>query len=177
MNHDIPLGLSFDDVLMQPGLSEILPGEADVTTKLTSKISLNIPIISSAMDTVTEAGLAIALAREGGLGVVHRNCPVDEQAEHVSRVKRSENAVIHDPQTVTADLPMHELRTVMARHGVSGFPVVDGEGKLEGMVTSRDMWNVSDDSTTVAEIMTPQERLITGKSDTELNEADRKSVV
>ena len=86
MNHDIPLGLSFDDVLMQPGLSEILPGEADVTTKLTSKISLNIPIISSAMDTVTEAGLAIALAREGGLGVVHRNCPVDEQAEHVSRV-------------------------------------------------------------------------------------------
>ncbi|MFT4640425.1 MAG: IMP dehydrogenase [Verrucomicrobiales bacterium] len=173
MNSDIPLGLSFDDVLMLPGLSEILPAEAEITTRLTSKISLNIPIISSAMDTVTEAGLAIALAREGGLGVVHRNCPVAEQAEHVSRVKRSENAVIHDPQTVHADLPMHELRRVMERHGVSGFPVIDDEGHLKGMVTSRDMWNVSDESITVAEIMTPQERLITGESNTDLDEALR----
>ncbi len=171
MNDDIPLGLSFDDVLVLPGLSEILPGEADISTRLTKDIGLNIPIISSAMDTVTEATLAIALAREGGIGVVHRNCPVDEQAEHVLRVKRSENAVIQDPLTVSSNIPMQELRQVMERHGVSGFPVVDGHGILEGMVTSRDMWNVADDSTKVAEIMTPRDRLITGKADTELDEA------
>ena len=137
MNHDIPLGLSFDDVLMQPGLSEILPGEADVTTKLTSKISLNIPIISSAMDTVTEASLAIALAREGGLGVVHRNCPVDEQAEHVSRVKRSENAVIHDPQTVTADLCCPQ-----SEGGDIGFRWNSAEQRYE-LVTDLDLWKQS----------------------------------
>ena len=173
MNEDIPLRLSFDDVLVLPGFSEILPGEADVTTDLTSTISLNIPILSSAMDTVTEAELAIALAREGGLGVVHRNCPIEEQAEHVGKVKRSESAVIYDPLTVTAGSPMRELQEVMARHGVSGFPVVDAAGCLEGMVTSRDMWNVSDDSTTAGEIMTPRDRLITGKSDTDLDEALR----
>ncbi len=173
MNQDIPLGLSFDDVLLQPGLSEILPGEAEVSTSLTSKIPLNIPIISSAMDTVTEAELAIALAREGGLGVIHRNARIDEQAEHVSKVKRSENAVIYDPLTVQADLPMHELQEVMSRHGVSGFPVVDQEGRLEGMVTSRDLWNVSDERTTVAEIMTPRDQLITSESDTDLDDALR----
>ncbi len=168
---DIPLGLSFDDVLVLPGLSEILPGDADVSTRLTSKLPLNIPIISSAMDTVTEAELAIALAREGGIGVIHRNCPIEEQVEHVAKVKRSENAVIQDPQTVTKDLPMRELEQVMQRHGVSGFPVIDANRMLEGMVTSRDMWNVSDESTTVAEIMTPRDRLITGKSSTDLDEA------
>lgn len=173
MTNDIPLGLSFDDVLLQPGLSEILPGEADVTTNLTSKIGLNIPIISSAMDTVTEAELAIALAREGGIGVVHRNSPIDEQAEQISKVKRSENAVIYDPLTVTKNLPIQQLQEVMDRHGVSGFPVVDAKGALEGMVTSRDLWNVSDERTTVAEIMTPRDQLITGKSGTDLDEALR----
>jgi IMP dehydrogenase len=168
---EISLGLSFDDVLVLPGLSEILPGEAEVSTKLTSALPLNIPIVSSAMDTVTEAELAIALAREGGIGVIHRNCPIEEQVEHVARVKRSENAVIQDPQTVTKELPMHELEQVMQRHGVSGFPVIDANGMLEGMVTSRDMWNVSDETTTVAEIMTPRDRLITGKSSTDLDEA------
>lgn len=173
MNPDIPLGLSFDDVLIQPGLSEILPGDADVSTQLTQTISLNIPILSSAMDTVTESELAIALAREGGLGVIHRNSTIEEQAEHVAKVKRSENAVIHDPLTVPADLPMRELEAVMARHGVSGFPVVDEEGRLEGMVTSRDLWNVSDETTKVAEIMTPRDQLITGPADTDLEEALR----
>ncbi len=173
MNSDIPLGLSFDDVLVLPGLSEILPGEADISTQLTAKIPLNIPIVSSAMDTVTEPELAIALAREGGIGVIHRNNKVDDQAEQVARVKRSENAVIYDPLTVKADLPMDALQQVMDTHGVSGFPVVDADGRLEGMVTSRDMWNISDETTRVAEIMTPRERLITGQSNTDLEEALR----
>lgn len=171
MNDAIPLGLSFDDVLILPGLSEILPGEAAVNSRLSDAIPLNIPVISSAMDTVTESELAIALAREGGLGVVHRNCEIEEQTDNIAKVKRSENAVIYDPITVPSNLPMSELVQVMEKHGVSGFPVVDGEGRLQGMVTSRDMWNVSDESTTVAEIMTPRERLTTGRADTSLEEA------
>ncbi len=168
---DISLALSFDDVLLVPQKSGILPSEAEVSTHLTAEISLNIPIVSSAMDTVTEAELAIALAREGGLGVVHRNNSIAEQVEHVARVKRSENMVIQKPFTVTEDTTLRELLDVMATKGVNGFPVVNAEGKLRGMVTNRDMWMVENPETRVSEIMTPREKLVTRPVNTQLEEA------
>ena len=171
MSDPIPLGLSFDDVLLVPQKSEVLPAETNLTTRLTSDINLNIPIVSSAMDTVTESELAIALAREGGMGVVHRNCPVDRQAEFVARVKRSENMVIQDPFTVTADLTMSGLEHIMQEHGVAGFPVVDPAGVLEGMVTTRDMWYIASPATTVRDVMTPKERLVTAPPDTTFDQA------
>ncbi len=169
---DIPeLALSFDDVLVLPGLSRVLPGEVDVSTKLTSSLPIHIPILSSAMDTVTEAELAIALAREGGLGVIHRNMRIDLQADHVAKVKRSENTIILDPLTVRADMAVGELKRFMAEKGVSGFPVVDAQNNLLGMVTSRDMWHVENDAKLVSEIMTPRARLGTGTPATTLDEA------
>lgn len=165
------LALSFDDVLLLPGLSKVLPGEVDVSTRLTPNLPVHLPVLSSAMDTVTESDLAIALAREGGLGVIHRNCPIDDQAEQVAKVKRSENAVILDPLTVQPGMTLGELIRFMAAEGVSGFPVVDGENQLVGMVTSRDMWHVEDESTPIRDIMTPRERLATGTPTTTLDEA------
>lgn len=171
--NEIPLGLSFDDVLLLPRHSGILPGEADVRTRLTGGIALNIPIVSSAMDTVTESEMAIALAREGGLGVIHRNCPIEEQVENVARVKRSENAVIQDPFIAKPSMTVAELMSVMHRNGVSGFPVVDDDGHLLGMVTARDTRSTSDESAKVSDIMTPRERLITGDVSTDMDEALR----
>ncbi len=169
---DIPsLALSFDDVLVLPGLSQVLPGEVDIGTIFGSSIRLNIPVLSSAMDTVTESELAIALAREGGLGVVHRNCPIDYQAEQVAKVKRSENTVIQNPHTVRPETTLGELQRLMHEKGVSGFPVVDPDGKLVGMVTSRDMWYMEDEHTPVSAIMTPRDRLATGTPGTSFEEA------
>ncbi|MBX7211635.1 MAG: IMP dehydrogenase [Verrucomicrobiaceae bacterium] len=169
---EIPsLALSFDDVLLLPGLSQVLPGEAGLDTRLGRNIDLKIPVLSSAMDTVTEAELAIALAREGGLGVIHRNCPIDFQAEQVARVKRSENSVIQSPHTVRPETLLGELTRLMREKGVSGFPVVDPDGRLVGMVTSRDMWYIEDESTPVLKMMTPRERLITGRPGMGLDEA------
>lgn len=168
---EITTALSFDDVLLLPALSSILPGDADLTTRLTSTITLNIPVLSSAMDTVTESDLAIALAREGGLGVVHRNNPIDVQAEQVSRVKRSENMIILQPLTVTPQTTVGEIHDLMNEKGVSGFPVVDDSGILLGMVTSRDLWYVSNDATPVSEVMTPREKLATGTRQTTQEEA------
>ena len=171
MTDSISLGLSFDDVLLVPQFTAILPGEADITTSIAASLPLNIPVISSAMDTVTEAELAIALAREGGLGVIHRNLPVEKQAEHVARVKRSENTVIDNPFTVTPDISIGELLRVMDRRGVAGFPVVDAQGNLTGMVTSRDVWHVESEDALVSSVMTPRERLITAPNTTTLEEA------
>ncbi len=168
---EIPLSLSFDDVLLVPSLSEILPGETDVRTRLTANIPLNIPVISSAMDTVTEAELAIALAREGGIGVIHRNMPIDAQAEMVARVKRSENTVIQKPFTVRPEITVEELRITMDETGVSGFPVVDETGVLLGMVTTRDLWHVKESATIVGQAMTPRERLVTGSPEMSLDQA------
>ena len=170
---DLPLGLSFDDVLLVPQKSGILPADANLSTHLTSGIPLNIPIVSSAMDTVTEADLAIALAREGGLGVVHRNLPIPEQADMVARVKRSENMVIPDPFTVSPETALDDLVATMDEKGVSGFPVVDGEGNLCGMVTTRDIWMIENPAGTVAEVMTPREKLVTAPEDTGQEEARR----
>ncbi len=169
---DINLGFSFDDVLLVPQKSGILPSEADLRTRLTAEIPLNIPIVSSAMDTVTEDQLAIALAREGGIGVIHRNNTPAEQADMVARVKRSENMVISDPFTVTRDMSIRDLQHVMEQRGVSGFPVIDGDRKLLGMVTTRDIWQIEESSNeTVADVMTPRGRLITSKRDTSQEEA------
>ena len=162
----IPLGLAFDDVLLVPQHSEIIPSEADVSTRLTPSLALNVPIISSAMDTVTESELAIALARQGGLGVIHRNVPVARQADMIAKVKRSENTVISNPFTVGPELTLRELLETMDERGVAGFPVVDPQGKLLGMVTTRDVWYVQDPSHRVADVMTPRERLIVSGPDT-----------
>ena len=166
MSDSISLGLSFDDVLLVPQLSAILPSEADLSSLLAPLLPLNVPIISSAMDTVTEADLAIALAREGGLGVIHRNLSIAKQAEHVARVKRSENTIIDQPFTVTPDITLEELLRIMHERGVAGFPVVDAEGNLAGMVTSRDVWFVENASAKVSSVMTPRERLITAPNTT-----------
>lgn len=170
---DLPLGLSFDDVLLVPQRSGVLPSEVDISTRLTAEIALNIPVISSAMDTVTEDGLAIALAREGGLGVVHRNMPIGDQADMVARVKRSENTVIVDPFTITADISLAALQQIMREKGVNGFPVIDEHRVLVGMVTSRDIWYISDENAPVSSVMTPRERLVTAPVDTKIEDAHR----
>lgn len=168
---EITTALSFDDVLLLPALSDMLPGEADISTWLTKDIRLNIPVLSSAMDTVTESELAIALAREGGLGVIHRNCKIDYEAEQVAKVKRSENAVILEPLTARLETPVGELHRLMRQNGVAGFPVVDDQRNLLGMVTSRDLWGVDDMDTPVSQVMTPRERLTVGTRTTTLDEA------
>lgn len=170
---EITTALTFDDVLLLPALSSVLPAETDLSTRLTSSISLNIPVLSSAMDTVTESELAIALAREGGMGVIHRACKIDYQAEQVLRVKRSENTVILDPLTVRPDMTVGELHRLMGEKGVSGFPVIDSARVLVGMVTSRDLWSVDDDTTPVSKVMTPRERLTTGRNSTTMEDASR----
>ena len=170
---DISLGLSFDDVLLVPALSSVLPGDADLSTLLAEGIPLSLPVVSAAMDTVSEHDLAIALAREGGMGVIHRACPIDEQVVMVSRVKRSENAVILKPHTVRKEDTVDHVREIMAKNGFSGFPVIDGEGHLEGMVTGRDVRYLDRTDATVADVMTPKDRLITAPPTTSLEEARR----
>ncbi|MFK7851664.1 MAG: IMP dehydrogenase [Akkermansiaceae bacterium] len=168
---EISLGLSFDDVLLVPALSSILPGEADIGTHLTEDISLRLPVVSAAMDTVSEHDLAIALAREGGMGVIHRACPIEEQAAMVSKVKRSESAVILKPLTVKRDDTIEKVLTIMDQNGFSGFPVVDESGRLEGMVTGRDVRYLDRPDAMVHEVMTPREKVVTGPPNTGLEEA------
>ena len=163
---EISLGLSFDDVLLVPALSSVLPGDADLSTHVTSGIPLFLPVVSAAMDTVSEHDLAIALAREGGMGVIHRACPIDEQVTMVARVKRSESAVIIKPHTVRKDDTVAHVREIMARNGFSGFPVVDSDGVLEGMVTGRDVRYLDRMDAKVADVMTPLDRLITAPPNT-----------
>jgi IMP dehydrogenase len=170
MDDTLSLALSFDDVLILPSLSDMLPSDADLSTQFT-QFKLNIPILSSAMDTVTESELAIALARQGGLGVIHRNCLIEYQVQEVKRVKRSENTVIQHPLTVLPKTQLGELTQLMDEKGVSGFPVVDEQGHLLGMVTSRDLWYIENNSTLVSEIMTPRSKLVTGTKQTSLEEA------
>ena len=163
---DLTLGLSFDDVLLVPKKSGVLPTEARLDTALTEEISLKIPVISAAMDTVSESELAVSLAREGGMAVLHRACSVEEEAEMVSRVKRSESAVIQEPMTVRSDTTIADLKSIMGEQGFSGFPVVDGEGVLVGMVTGRDIRHFADDTAKVGDVMTCGDKLVTGGPDT-----------
>src|SRR5215468_1301818 len=134
----IPEGLTFDDLILQPAHSDVLPADTDTRTCLTRKIALNIPILSAAMDTVTESHLAIALAQQGGIGIVHRNMPIERQAEEVDRVKRSESGMIVDPITIEPDAPISAAQSLMQRYRISGVPVTK-EGKLVGILTNRDL--------------------------------------
>lgn len=168
---ELPLGLSFDDVLLVPQHSEVLPASVGISTFLTQDIPLHIPIISSAMDTVTDDSLATALAREGGLGVIHRNLQIEDQIEMVAKVKRAENTIIPDPFTVKADITLAELQAIMNDRGVNGFPVIDDDGILIGMVTSRDIWVIEDPTASVVSVMTPKDQLITASMDTTMAEA------
>src|SRR5512138_4029286 len=132
-------GLTFDDVLLVPAFSEILPRDVDIKTKLTKDITLNIPMLSAAMDTVTEASLAIALAREGGLGILHKNMTIEKQADQVRRVKRSESGMIIDPITLTVDATIGDALRLMRENKIGGIPIVDSGGKLAGILTNRDL--------------------------------------
>ena len=152
---EIREGLTFDDVLLEPGKSEVMPAETDVSTRLTRSLKLNIPLVSSAMDTVTESRLAIAMAQAGGLGVLHRNLTVDEQAEQVRVVKRYESGMVINPVTIHPDTTLGEVRDIVARKKISGFPVVDREtGRLVGMLTNRDMRFDTSPDRKAAELMT-----------------------
>ena len=152
---EIREGLTFDDVLLEPGPSEIMPADADVSTRLTRGIKLNIPLLSSAMDTVTESRLAIAMAQAGGLGVLHRNLTVEEQAEQVRQVTRYESGMVVNPVTVSPDTTLGEVREIVARKKITGFPVVDpATGRLVGMLTNRDMRFENDPNIRAAALMT-----------------------
>ena len=151
---ELPQALTFDDVLLMPAESAVLPAEVNISTRLTSKIDLKIPIISAAMDTVTESAMAIAMAQAGGIGVIHRNMSVEEQSEEVARVKRFESGLILNPVTVSPDMTIGELRDMKSKYGFSGFPVVNGGGRLAGIITNRDIRFVEDETSKVSELMT-----------------------
>ncbi|PWH12207.1 MAG: IMP dehydrogenase [Anaerolineae bacterium] len=155
--------LTFDDVLVVPGYTETLPADVDVRARLTRDIHLNIPLLSAAMDTVTEARLAIALAREGGLGIIHRNLSPDEQAAEVDKVKRSQAGMISDPVTLPPDATLQDAENIMARYKISGVPIVTHDGQLTGILTNRDIRFVepADFARPIREFMTPRERLVT----------------
>ena len=169
-NRFVGEGLTFDDVLLVPAESNILPADVDLSTHLTRKIRLKIPVMSAAMDTVTEYRMAIAIAREGGIGVIHKNMPIDVQAEQVDLVKRSENGVITNPFSLTGDRTLGEADALMGKFRISGVPIVDANGKLVGIITNRDMKFETDYSRPIGEIMT-KDNLITGKVGTTLAQA------
>lgn len=150
-----PLGLTFDDVLLVPSESDVVPSSVDTSTRLTRNVSLRVPLVSSAMDTVTEARMAIAMARQGGLGVLHRNLSVEDQAQQVDLVKRSEAGMVTNPITCAPDNTVGEVDEICGRYRISGVPVVDSAGALVGIVTNRDMRFVSDPTTLVRDVMTP----------------------
>ncbi|HSV56611.1 MAG TPA: IMP dehydrogenase, partial [Magnetospirillaceae bacterium] len=164
--------LSYDDVLLLPGYSEILPRDADVRTRLAADIRLNVPILSAAMDTVTEDRLAIALALEGGAGVIHRNLPPAEQADQVAVVKRYLNWIIDSPVTIEADRTVRDVRSLMARRCVTGLPVLNDEGRVVGIITARDLRFCRDDGTLVRDAMTPDPVVV--RADTTPAEAREK---
>lgn len=169
--------LTFDDVLLEPGASAVMPSQVDTRARLTRAVTLNIPIISAAMDTVTEAGMAIAMAQNGGLGVIHRNLGVEEQAEHVRRVKRFESGMVVNPLTLTPDATLEEAWKIMDERKISGFPVVEkkdgsGVGRLVGILTNRDMRFAADPKQKVSELMT-REDLATVRPNTPREEVIR----
>jgi len=167
---DLEEGLTFDDVLLVPARSDVLPAETDASTQFTRGIRLRIPLCSAAMDTVTESRLAIAIAQQGGIGVIHKNFPIERQAEEVDRVKRSESGMIVDPVTIRPDRPVHEALAVMERYKISGVPVVDEGGHLVGIITNRDLRFETRFDIPVSEVMTPQP-LVTVPVGTTLDEA------
>jgi IMP dehydrogenase len=170
---NIPEGLTFDDVLLVPAYSEILPSAADIRTRFSRNIDLNIPLCSSAMDTVTEASLAIALAQQGGIGVIHKNFTIEQQAEEVDKVKRSESGMIVDPVTINERSLVSDALALMSRFKISGIPVVNGGGLLVGIITNRDLRFETRTDIPVSQVMTPQP-LVTVPVGTTLDEAKVK---
>ncbi|MFT5000428.1 MAG: IMP dehydrogenase, partial [Planctomycetota bacterium] len=146
--------LTFDDVLLVPGASSVLPADAKTATRVTKEIELNIPLLSSAMDTVTESAMAIAMAQAGGMGVLHRNLDVEEQARQVRRVKRFESGVVYSPITLTPHQTLADAKALQERYRITGFPVVDEAGRVLGILTNRDMRFASNDQTPISVMMT-----------------------
>nr|WP_216667701.1 IMP dehydrogenase [Saccharibacillus deserti] len=163
--------MTFDDVLLVPRKSEVLPKEVSVSTRLSDSVKLNIPLMSAGMDTVTEAVLAIAIAREGGIGIIHKNMPIEKQADEVNRVKRSENGVITNPFFLSPDHLVSDAEVLMGKYRISGVPIVDGNEKLVGILTNRDLRFIHDYSIAIKEVMT-QEELVTAPVGTTLREAE-----
>ena len=163
-------GLTFDDVLLVPAESDVLPADVDLKTKITSRVSLNVPVMSAAMDTVTEYRMAIAIAREGGMGVIHKNMSIDYQAEQVDMVKRSENGVITNPIYLHADNTLGDADALCGKFRISGVPIVAGDGRLIGIITNRDMKFETDMNRLIGDVMT-KENLVTGSVGTTLEEA------
>ena len=164
-------GLTFDDVLLMPAYSAILPREVDIRSHLTKSIILNVPMLSAAMDTVTEANLAIALAREGGLGILHKNMSIERQAEQVRKVKRSESGMIIDPITLLVDATIGDALKLMKENRIGGIPIVDSNQKLVGILTNRDLRFETNKKRKVSEVMT-KEKLITAPEGTDLKKAE-----
>lgn len=171
-NKIIGEGITFDDVLLVPRYSEVLPRNTDTSTRLTRKLSLHIPIVSAAMDTVTESAMSIALAREGGIGIIHKNMTSARQAEEVDKVKRSESGMVRKPITLRIENTIDDARILMTKYKVSGFPVVDANNRLVGIVTNRDMRFATDAQELVSTVMT-SEKLVTARVGTTLEEAER----
>lgn len=166
-------GLTFDDVLLIPAESDVLPNEVDLSTYLTKNIKLNIPLMTSAMDTVTESSMAIAIAREGGIGVIHKNMTIEDQATEVDKVKRSENGVISDPFFLYPQNTAQDAENLMRKYKISGVPICEEDGTLVGILTNRDMRFMTDYSVKIADVMTPKEKLVTAMSGTTLEEAKK----
>jgi IMP dehydrogenase len=160
------LALTFDDVLLVPGESAVLPKDVDLKTKITSRLQLNIPLLSSAMDTVTEARLAIALAQEGGLGILHKNMPISEQARMVARVKRFESGVVKDPVTISPETTVREVIAISQKFNFHAFPVINASHEVVGILTGRDLRFETNLDQPIANLMTPKERLVTVKDGT-----------
>ena len=169
-NKIVETAITFDDVLLIPSYSEVLPNQVSLKSRISDKITLNVPIVSAAMDTVTEADLAIAIARVGGLGFIHKNMPIPEQAAQVNSVKRSENGMIADPVTLSKDHTLAEAKELMGKYKISGLPVVDTDNKLIGIITNRDVKYQENLSAKVEELMT-KENLITSDKSTNLEQA------
>ena len=163
-------GLTFDDILLVPGKSNVLPNETDLRTNLTNKIQLNIPLMSAGMDTVTESQMAIAMAREGGIGIIHKNMSIEEQRKEVDRVKRSEHGVITDPFSLNKDHLIEDATKLMEHYRISGVPIIDTEGHLEGIITNRDIRFETDLKIPIEDVMT-KEDLITGKQGITMDQA------
>jgi IMP dehydrogenase len=172
MSRILAEGLTFDDVLLVPAFSDVHPRDTDVRTLLTNKLPLSIPLLAAAMDTVTESRMAIAMAREGGIGIVHKNMSIERQAAEVDRVKRSESGMIMDPVTLTPERTLRDVLQIMDKFGISGLPVVDANGILQGIITNRDLQFEQDTATPVRELMTSK-NLITAPVGTSLEEAEK----
>lgn len=164
-------GLTFDDALLIPAESDVLPAEVDLTTKLTKNITLNIPVMTAAMDTVTESRMAIAIAREGGIGVIHKNMSIEEQAIEVDKVKRSENGVITNPFYLSPNHTAKDADALMGKYKISGVPICEEDGTLVGILTNRDLRFMQDFDVKIADVMTPKDKLVTAMAGTTLEDA------